>query len=165
MQELSTASVLLADSQTADCALKANILLVDDSPTKLLALESALASLGQNLLTACSAAEALRYLLAQDCAVIVLDVNMPGMNGFELAGAGRRAVGGLLKPVPPAANEAGGLEAALQLARERICAYPGWPVGHIYRPAPDNSGLWASSPFWHPAPPARFVAFQQATQA
>src|SRR3989442_5276245 len=90
MQELSTSSVLLVDSQTVDSALKANILLVDDSPTKLLALESALASLGQNLLTARSAEEALRYLLAQDCAVIVLDVNMPGMNGFELAELIRR---------------------------------------------------------------------------
>ncbi len=264
MQELSTASVLLADSQTADCALKANILLVDDSPTKLLALESALASLGQNLLTARSAAEALRYLLAQDCAVIVLDVNMPGMNGFELAEVIRRrersqhtpiifisaisptethafkgyelgavdyiytptpevlrakvavfadlfkktaeakryadalrllnaqleqrvaerttalealnaaleqqvaertALLALLQTVTAAANEAVSLEAALQLALERICAYTGWPVGHIYLPAPDNSGLWASSTIWHLDPPARFVAFQQATQA
>src|SRR5262245_32567916 len=90
MQELSAASVLLVDGQTVGSPLKANILLVDDSPTKLLALESALASLGQNLLTARSADEALRYLLAQDCAVIVLDVNMPGMNGFELAELIRR---------------------------------------------------------------------------
>jgi signal transduction histidine kinase len=90
MQELSAASVLLVDGQTVGSPLKANILLVDDSPTKLLALESALASLGQNLLAARSADEALRYLLAQDCAVIVLDVNMPGMNGFELAELIRR---------------------------------------------------------------------------
>ncbi len=90
MQELSGASVLFADGQTVGSPLKANILLVDDSPTKLLALESALAGLGQNLLTARSADEALRYLLAQDCAVIVLDVNMPGMNGFELAELIRR---------------------------------------------------------------------------
>src|SRR5438128_11523525 len=56
---------------------KSHILLVDDSPTKLLALESALASLGQNLLTARSAAAALRYLLAQHCAVLLLAVHMP----------------------------------------------------------------------------------------
>src|SRR5262245_62952879 len=68
MQELSAASVLLVDGQTVGSPLKANILLVDDSPTKLLALESALASLGQNLLTARSADEALRYLLAHEIA-------------------------------------------------------------------------------------------------
>jgi len=90
MQELSATSVLFTDGQTVGSPLKANILLVDDSPTKLLALESALASLGQNLLTARSADEALRYLLARDFAVIVLDVNMPGMNGFELAELIRR---------------------------------------------------------------------------
>src|SRR5215831_11583493 len=90
MQELSATSVLFTDGQTVGSPLKANILLVDDSPTKLLALESALASLGQNLLTARSADEALRYLLHQDFAVILLDVNMPGMSGFELAELIRR---------------------------------------------------------------------------
>jgi len=62
-----------------------NILLVDDSPAKLLALESIFTGLGQNLVTARSAQEALRSLLSHDFAVIVLDVNMPGMDGFELA--------------------------------------------------------------------------------
>src|SRR5215510_5204705 len=67
-----------------------NILLVDDNPTKLLALESALADLGQNLVKARSGEEALRALLTYDFAVILLDVNMPGMNGFELASMIRR---------------------------------------------------------------------------
>ena len=62
-----------------------NILLVDDNPAKLLALESALAGLGQNLVKARSGEEALRALLAHDFAVILLDVNLPGMTGFELA--------------------------------------------------------------------------------
>ncbi|HEV8718294.1 MAG TPA: ATP-binding protein [Candidatus Binatia bacterium] len=62
-----------------------NILLVGDTPTKLLALHSALADLGQNLVRARSWEEALRALLAHDFAVILLDVNMSGMNGFELA--------------------------------------------------------------------------------
>ncbi|HKA55744.1 MAG TPA: response regulator, partial [Candidatus Binatia bacterium] len=62
-----------------------NILLVDDNPAKLLALESALAGLGQNLVKAGSGEEALRALLAHDFAVILLDVNLPGMTGFELA--------------------------------------------------------------------------------
>jgi signal transduction histidine kinase len=85
MQEFGTSVALSADGKTVDSALQANILLVDDNPAKLLALESVLARLGENLLTARSADEALRYLLHQDFAVIVLDVNMPGMNGFELA--------------------------------------------------------------------------------
>jgi PAS domain S-box-containing protein len=64
---------------------KVDILLVDDRPDKLLALESILAELGQNLVRAYSGREALRALLQQDFAVILLDVNMPGMDGFETA--------------------------------------------------------------------------------
>lgn len=63
----------------------ANILLVDDRPDNLLALESVLADLGQNLVRAISGAEALRHLLKQDFAVILLDVQMPGMDGLETA--------------------------------------------------------------------------------
>jgi two-component system, sensor histidine kinase and response regulator len=62
-----------------------NILLVDDNLVKLSALESILVQLGQNILKARSSEEALGSLLAHDFAVIVLDVNMLGMKGFELA--------------------------------------------------------------------------------
>src|SRR2546422_492652 len=64
---------------------KANILLVDDHPESLLALEAVLADLGQNLVKADSGRQALRCVLNQDFAVILLDVHMPGMNGFETA--------------------------------------------------------------------------------
>ena len=66
------------------------ILLVDDNPANLLALESILADLGQELVKAHSGRQALRYLLNQDVAVILLDVNMPGMSGFETAELIRR---------------------------------------------------------------------------
>src|SRR5512135_1723392 len=65
--------------------VKANVLLVDDSPANLMALETVLADLGQNLVKAQSGREALRHLLERDFAVIVLDVNMPDMSGFETA--------------------------------------------------------------------------------
>src|SRR5258706_6623540 len=65
--------------------LKANILMVDDRADKLLALEAILGSLEQNLVQARSGKEALRHLLKQDFAVILLDVSMPGMDGFETA--------------------------------------------------------------------------------
>src|SRR5271156_1261317 len=64
---------------------KANILLVDDREDKRLAMETILAELGQNIVMASSGREALRCLLNQDFAVILLDVNMPGMDGFETA--------------------------------------------------------------------------------
>ena len=84
-QECGTLFAPSADASRGDAVPQATILLVDDNPAKLLALESVLSSLGEHLLTARSADEALRYLLHQVFAVIVLDVNMPGMNGFELA--------------------------------------------------------------------------------
>jgi len=62
-----------------------NILLVDDQPANLLALEAVLEGLGQNLVRARSGEEALRQLIQMDFAVILLDVLMPGMNGFETA--------------------------------------------------------------------------------
>lgn len=65
--------------------LKASILVVDDRPDKLLALDAILSSLGQNVVQARSGKEALRLLLQQEFAVILLDVSMPGMDGFETA--------------------------------------------------------------------------------
>lgn len=64
---------------------KTSILMVDDRPDNMLAMESALAGLDQNLLKAHSAEEAMKYLLDQDVAVILLDVHMPRMDGFEMA--------------------------------------------------------------------------------
>lgn len=64
---------------------KANILIVDDSPGKLLAMSAALAELQGNVVTANSGREALRRLLQQEFAVILLDVHMPEMDGFETA--------------------------------------------------------------------------------
>ena len=64
---------------------KADILLVDDDPATLLALESVLEPLGQNLLLARSGDDAFREVLRHDLAMILLDVRMPGMDGFEIA--------------------------------------------------------------------------------
>ncbi|MEX0653376.1 MAG: response regulator [Phycisphaeraceae bacterium] len=64
---------------------KANILLVDDRPGSLLALEAALADLGQNIVKASSGREALKHVLKMEFAVILLDVHMPGLDGFETA--------------------------------------------------------------------------------
>ncbi|MEP6937735.1 MAG: response regulator, partial [Chthoniobacterales bacterium] len=76
---------------TADAAArefadeKVNILIVDDRLDKLLAHEVMLTELNQNLVRAASGKDALRCLLKEDFALILLDVNMPGMDGFETA--------------------------------------------------------------------------------
>jgi len=64
---------------------KVNVLLVDDRPENLVALEVVLQGLGQNLVKVQSGAAALKYLLHHDVAVILLDVQMPGIDGFETA--------------------------------------------------------------------------------
>jgi PAS domain S-box-containing protein len=64
---------------------KVNILMVDDQPAKLLSYEVILADLGENLIKASSAREALNVLLRNDIAVVLMDVSMPELDGFELA--------------------------------------------------------------------------------
>src|SRR5687768_9394672 len=62
-----------------------DILVVDDANSNLIAIEAALAPLGRQLVMARSGVEALGRLLEQDFALILLDVAMPGMDGFETA--------------------------------------------------------------------------------
>ncbi len=69
----------------ADPAPRVKILLVDDRPANLLTLEAILEDLGQELVKATSGKEALRHVLREDFAVILLDVKMPDMDGFETA--------------------------------------------------------------------------------
>ncbi|MGB9198289.1 MAG: response regulator [Terriglobales bacterium] len=64
---------------------KVNILMVDDQPAKLLTYEVMLAELGENLIKANSGREALEHLLKTDVAVVLMDVSMPEIDGFELA--------------------------------------------------------------------------------
>src|SRR6185295_3849114 len=64
---------------------RVKILVVDDVPDKVLAIDAILESLGQTIVKAYSGREALRCLLKDDFAVILLDVNMPEMDGFEAA--------------------------------------------------------------------------------
>ncbi len=68
-----------------DARPQASILLVDDVPANLLALADVLAPLGQRLVEARSGEEALRLLLHEDFAVLLIDVAMPGMDGYEAA--------------------------------------------------------------------------------
>jgi signal transduction histidine kinase len=77
-------SAVLTDSD------RVHILVVDDLPDKVLVLQSILEELGQSVIVARSGEEALRRVLEHDFAVILLDVNMPGMDGFETAALIRR---------------------------------------------------------------------------
>src|SRR5438309_11784005 len=64
---------------------KVNILLVDDQPARLLTYQSVLSELGQNLVCAHSSLEGLDKLMREEFAVVLLDVNMPGVAGFDAA--------------------------------------------------------------------------------
>src|SRR6476661_8545872 len=64
---------------------KVNVLLVDDQPARLLTYETILSELGQNLICARSGLEALEKLMKDEFAVVLLDVSMPDMDGFEAA--------------------------------------------------------------------------------
>ena len=64
---------------------KVNILMVDDQPAKLLSYEVILDELGLNLIKATSGREALEYLLKTDISVVLMDVSMPEIDGFQLA--------------------------------------------------------------------------------
>ncbi len=64
---------------------RSNILIVDDRLDKRVVFRTILEELDQHIVTASSGEEALRWLLDNECAVILLDVNMPGMDGLETA--------------------------------------------------------------------------------
>ena len=87
------------DPAAEPTARRSNILAVDDHPENLLALESVLKDLGQNVVTAGSGKEALLRVLDMDFAVILLDVQMPGMDGFETAAMIRQREKSHLTPI------------------------------------------------------------------
>jgi len=86
-------------AQAAENAGKVEILLVDDKAENLLALEAVLEGLGQNLVKANSSSEDLRQILTRDFAVVLLDVQMRAMNGFETAALIRERSASGLTPI------------------------------------------------------------------
>src|SRR5581483_1529047 len=80
-----TSSVPMPAVETDEAIAPVKILLVDDQQDNLLSAEAVLESLGQHIVKAESGREALRHLLDQDFAVILLDIMMPEMDGFETA--------------------------------------------------------------------------------
>src|SRR5439155_9624641 len=76
----------------------------------------------------------------------------------------RTALLALIQDVTRAANEAASSAEALQYAVDRLCAYTGWPIGHVYLAVAPGAARWAPTALWHLDAPARFTAFQQATQ-
>src|ERR1700683_1735324 len=82
---VTTATKQLISTSELSPGAKVKILLVDDTPENLVSLEAALDTLGEELVFAHSGREALRYLLDDNFAAILLDVKMPDMDGFETA--------------------------------------------------------------------------------
>src|SRR5580700_3557391 len=83
--EFSTTPATLAQGPATQTQPRVKLLLVDDSPENLVSLEATLEGLGQELVLARSGMEALRRLLEDDFAAILLDVKMPEMDGFQTA--------------------------------------------------------------------------------
>jgi CheY-like chemotaxis protein len=73
------------DDADIDVSAPVNILLVDDQPGRLLTYRAILEPLGERLVEASSGTDALQKLMEEEFALILLDVNMPGMDGFETA--------------------------------------------------------------------------------
>jgi len=84
--EIATDTVAPTPSPATAAAQKARILVVDDDDRNLMALNLILEDLGEELVFARSGEEALRYLLHNDCALILMDVLMPDIDGYETAG-------------------------------------------------------------------------------
>jgi PAS domain S-box-containing protein len=84
-EQIGSAKSMVSHLATQDNGRRVRILLVDDQQANLVALEAVLKDLGQDLVRAKSGQEALRLLFDQDFAVILLDVRMPDMDGFETA--------------------------------------------------------------------------------
>src|SRR5438876_2457059 len=82
---MTVAAAQMQTTEAAEVAVKSKILLVDDTPENLISLEAALDSVGAELVSAHSGREALRFLLEDNFAAILLDVKMPDMDGFETA--------------------------------------------------------------------------------
>src|ERR1700758_3678833 len=80
-----TSNPVSEPSEPATSDDRVNILMVDDQPGKLLSYEAILSDLGENLIKASSGREALEYLLKTDVAVVLMDVSMPEIDGFQLA--------------------------------------------------------------------------------
>jgi PAS domain S-box-containing protein len=106
---------------------KVNILLVDDRPEDLLAEQAVLQDLGQNIVTAQSGEEALLRLLENDFAMILLDVSMPGMDGFETAALIRRREKTEHTPIVF-------LTGVLQTELDRLKGYVLGAVDYLYKP-------------------------------
>src|SRR3977135_2495747 len=103
---------------------KVNILLVDDQPAKLLSYETILAGLGENLIKAASAREALEQLLKQEIAIILVDVCMPELDGFQLAA--------MIREHPPSTRTAIIFISAIHLTDvDRLRAYEMGAVDYV----------------------------------
>lgn len=71
----------------------------------------------------------------------------------------------LLQDITAAANETSTVEKALQFALDRVCAYIGWPIGHVYMLTEEGPPALTSSLIWHLDEPERFAVFRQDTEA
>jgi CheY-like chemotaxis protein len=104
---------------------RVNILVVDDQPAKLLSYEVILSDIGENLIKASSGREALEHLLKSNIAVVLMDVCMPELDGFELAA--------MLREHPRFAKTAIIFISAIHLTDMDCCAATKWVRSTMFR--------------------------------
>ena len=106
-----------------------------------------------------------RFVAGREDEIVVIVRNITEEKRAEEESRRRTAAAQLLdRVVAAASNEASSVDEAMQVSLQEVCAFTGWPVGHVYYPAPDGSGVLRPAKLWHFDEPEKFHVFRRVTE-